>query len=245
MSSKVVIIAALEREVAPLVKGWHVLDDSISSVYRTFRRDDTIVVCAGIGAAPAKLCAERAISQFEPEILVSTGLAGALVPEMAVGRVLIPATVVNSRTGTLIRTGHGEGTLVTASGIAGPEGKRLLARQYSGLAVDMEAAAVAEVARTYKLGFSAIKAISDDSEFPVPDLERFVDANGRFLTGKFLAHVSPRPRLWRTVRQFAANSAQASQELCRVLLNLIESGKWQTGPKAVRPAANDEGIRVP
>jgi adenosylhomocysteine nucleosidase len=172
-------------------------------------------------------------------------MAGALVPEMTVGHVLIPATVVNSRTGTMIRTGHGKGTLVTASGIAGPEGKRLFARQYSGLAVDMEAAAVAEVAKVHKLGFSAVKAISDDVEFPVPDLEPFVDRNGKFLTSKFLAHIAPRPRLWGIVRQFAANSAQASQELCRVLRNLIETGKWQTGPKAVRPAANDEGIRVP
>lgn len=245
MSSKVVIIAALEREVAPLVKGWHVLDDSISSVYRTFRKDDTIVVCAGIGAAPAKVCAERAISHFAPDILVSAGLAGALVPEMPVGRVLIPATVVNSKTATLIRTGHGEGTLVTASGAAGPEGKRLLARQYSGLAVDMEAASVAEVAKANKLGFTAVKAISDDAEFPVPDFEPFVDRSGKFLTGKFLAHIASRPRLWGTVRQFAANSAKASQELCCVLRNLIESGEWQTRPQAVRPAANDEGIRVP
>lgn len=245
MSSKVVIIAALEREVAPLVKGWRVLDDSISSVYRTFEKNDTVVVCAGIGSAPAKLCAERAVSYFAPDILVSVGLAGALVPQMEVGQVLIPATIVNSRTGASTPTGHGSGTLVTASGAAGPEGKRLLARQYNGLAVDMEAVSVAEVAQRHGLGFSAVKAISDDAEFPVPDFEQFVSPEGRFLTGKFLAHVATRPRLWSTVRQFAANSRKASQELSRVLRNLIESGEWQTGRKSARPAVNKEGIRVP
>ena len=245
MSSRVAIIAALEREVAPLVKGWKVLDHSISSVYRTFQKGDTIVVCAGIGSDPAKLCAERAISHFAPEILVSAGLAGALVPGMSIGQILIPATIVNSRTGLSISTGHGKGTLVTAAGVAGPEGKRLLARQYSGAAVDMEAAFVAEVAQMHKLGFTAIKAISDDADFPVPDLEQFVNGNGKFLTRNFLAYVAARPRLWSTLRQFAVNSRQASQELCCVLLNLIESGDWQTRPKPALSAANNEGIRVP
>ncbi|HYG98988.1 MAG TPA: hypothetical protein VD837_07640 [Terriglobales bacterium] len=245
MSIKVVIIAALEREVAPLVKGWRVLDNSHSGVYRTFQHGDTTVVCSGIGFGPAQKCAESAISILTPQVVVSAGLAGALVPEMKVGQVLVPATIVNSRTGARINTGHGSGTLVSAAGIAGPEGKRLLAHQHSGLAVDMEAAAVAEVAEGHKIGFTAVKAISDDADFPVPDLERFVDDEGRFLTGKFVAHVGLHPRLWGTVRQFALNSAHASQELCRVLRNLIESGKWQVGPKSVRPAATIEGIRVP
>lgn len=243
MSCKVVIIAALEREVAPLVKGWRVLEDSISSVYRTFQQNDTVVACAGIGASPAKICAERAVSCFSPVILVSAGLAGALSPEMKVGDVLIPAIIVNARNGAQIQTGHGGGTLVTASGVAGPEAKRLLARQYSGLAVDMEAAAVAEVANSCGVGFSAVKAISDDDDFPVPELESFVDHDGKFLTGKFIAHLAPRPRLWGTVRKLAANSAKASQELCDVLRNLIESGEWLAREKVNR-IPKGEGIRV-
>jgi adenosylhomocysteine nucleosidase len=222
MSYKVAIIAALEREVAPLVKGWRVVDDGVSRVYRSFANGDTVVVCAGVGPKAARRVAEAAVAEYKPELLVSAGLAGALVPGLRVGEAIVPSVIINSASGERHETGHGSGILVSASEIAGPQAKRLFARQHDAQLIDMEAAAVIEVARRHGIAFTAVKAISDEVDFEVPELDPFVDYGGRFLTGKFVWYVALRPRMWPVVRKLAANSARASVELCNVLRKLIE-----------------------
>jgi len=229
MSYRVAIIAALEREVAPLVKGWRVLDDGVPAVYRKYAKGDTVVVCAGMGIRAARHSAEGVLYRYKPELLVSAGLAGALIRELQIGQAIVPSTIISAATGKRYVTGHGRGVLVTASGIVGLEAKRLLARQYSAELVDMEAAAVAEVAEDHGIAFTAVKAISDEAEFDLPDMDPFVDPRGRFLTGKFASHVALRPRLWGVVRKLAAHSARASMELCTSLQNLIEEGKQEPG----------------
>ena len=60
-----------------------------------------------------------------------------------------------------------------------------LLTKYGADVVDMEAAAVAQVAKERALEFAAMKAISDDAEFAMPPLTRFIDENGKFATGAF------------------------------------------------------------
>ena len=54
----------------------------------------------------------------------------------------------------------------------------------------MEGAAVAQVAKERGLKFAAVKAISDDAAFEMPPMNRFIDENGRFATGRFLMYVA-------------------------------------------------------
>ena len=244
MSVRIVVIAALEREVAPLVRGWRVINEGLAAVYRTFENDGVVVVCAGIGSRAARLTADSALSCYRPDIVFSAGLAGALTPDLKVGDQFIPATIVNSATGSRIATGHGTGVLVSASGVAGPEAKRLLARQYGAVAVDMEAAAVAEVAEKKGILFMAVKAISDEYDFALPEMEQFIHPDGRFLTRKFAAYTLMHPGTWSTVRKLAANSSQASGKLSSVLRNLIDAGKWQQS-HADLPPASGGGNRIP
>lgn len=246
MFPKVLVIAALEREVAPLVRGWRVLDEGISAPYRSYATEGAVVVCAGIGPRPAGCAADSALSLYRPQIVVSAGLAGALTPDLKVGDPFIPHTVVNSATGTRIHTAQGSnGVLVSASGVAGPEAKRLLGRQFGALAVDMEGAAVAEVAEKHGIPFMAVKTISDAYDFPVPDMEPFVDPRGRFLTAKFMYHVARHPALWSTVRKLAVNTAEASRKLCLQLRNLIDEGEWQQAGSGLLPATKPGETRVP
>jgi adenosylhomocysteine nucleosidase len=245
MSIKVLVIAALEREVASLVRGWRVVDEGIAAAYRVYEKDGAVVVCAGIGPRPARRAAESALSRYEPEIVISAGLAGALTPDLTVGDQFIPDTVVNSATGSRIATGKGNGVLISASGIAGPEAKRLLARQFGALAVDMEAAAVGEAAQRQGIPFVAVKAISDAYDFPLPDMEPFVDVHGRFLTAKFVSYTAMHPGMWGTVRKLASNSAEASGKLCSMLHNLIVEGEWQQAQRRLRPTVKPGETRVP
>jgi adenosylhomocysteine nucleosidase len=172
---------------------------------------------------------------LHPEAIVSAGLAGALVPGFHVANVVRPSSVVNSSTGQSFDAHGNNGVLVTASEVAGEEGKRLLARHFSADCADMEAAAVADVAQTHGIPFTAVKSISDEYDFEMPDLNGFIASDGRFQTRRFALFILTRPRLWPAVRQLARNSRLASLELCRELRNLILKDTAKTDSEAGRP----------
>jgi adenosylhomocysteine nucleosidase len=240
MSVSLIIIAALEREVMPVVRGWRVAPGRYSGAYRSFENDSTLVVCAGIGPRAALRVADAVLGRYKPELLVSAGLAGALAAELQPGQVFTPERVINSGTGQTFATHQGSGTLVSASSVAGLHAKRLLARQYPAQAVDMESAVIAQAAAQHGIPFLAVKAVSDPADFPVPDLEPFIDPHGRFLTARFVAHVALRPSLWSVVNKLRANSALASQQLCAELRNLM-NGAWK--PSSAAPAQEESRTR--
>jgi adenosylhomocysteine nucleosidase len=220
----IVIIAAMKQEVAPLLHdsafSWKP-STRITTGFGAWTSDRVALVCGGIGAKAATLATSRAIEEFSPALVISAGLAGALVPELHVAHVVRAACIVSSSTGARYAVLGGEGTLVTASGVAGVEGKRLLARHFNAESADMEAAHVAEVAQGHGISFAAVKSISDEYDFNMPDLNGFITAEGRFETRRFGLFIATRPRLWPVVRQLARNSRLASVELCRELRNLI------------------------
>jgi adenosylhomocysteine nucleosidase len=95
--------------------------------------------------------------------------------------------------------------------------KARLHASYHADAVDMEAAAVARLARANGLGFHAIKAISDDAGFELAGLARFADEAGYFREGTFALHVALRPVLWGKAIVLGRNSSKAVGTLTEAL----------------------------
>jgi adenosylhomocysteine nucleosidase len=220
--SRVAIVAALEREVRPLVKGWSVNQKEINGRrFRFFEKDDFVVVCAGIGAEAARRAAEAVIASYAPAVIYSAGFAGALDPALKVGDVVQPRRVMNASDGSSINFPQGEGVLVSFGSVASPAQKASLRDSYGAQAVDMEAAAVARSAEARGAAFAVVKAISDEFDFNFPAMERFVDSNGQFLQGKFLLFTVLRPWLWAKVALLARNSNRASRVLCDRLRTMM------------------------
>ncbi len=216
--SRVAIVAALEREVRPLVKDWRLTDKEYGGRrFRFFERDKTFLVCAGIGAAAARRAAEAIIAIFDPEVLYSVGFAGALDPSLRVGDVIRPARMVNSSDGSSIGLDGGEGVLVSFESIASAAQKMKLRESFGAQAVDMEAAAVARAAEAHGRRFAVLKVISDEVDFNFPSMERFVDSDGKLSEGRFALFAAVRPWLWPRVFHIARNSSRASRALCTEL----------------------------
>jgi adenosylhomocysteine nucleosidase len=219
--SRVAIVAALEREVRPLVKHWRVTEKQHSGrIFRFFESGDVVVVCGGIGAEAARRAAEAVIVLYQPGIVYSAGYAGALDPAIGIGQVMRPARVIHVGDGSSASIAGGEGVLVTASGVASPAQKQKLRESFGAQAVDMEASAVARAAEARGIEFAAIKAISDEFEFEFPAPDRFVDSEGRFLEMRFALFVALRPWSWLRVIGLARNSRQATRALCEGLQRL-------------------------
>ena len=180
--SKVAIVAALEREVRPLVKDWRVQEREVSGRrLRFFEKGDFVLVCGGIGAEAARRAAEAVIENYAPSLVYSVGFAGALDPALRIGDIVQPQRVVNAGDGSSVQLDRGEGVLVSFGSVASPEQKEKLRDSFGARSVDMEAAAVARAAEVRGVRFAVVKAISDEFDFRFPSMERFVDSSGQFL----------------------------------------------------------------
>jgi adenosylhomocysteine nucleosidase len=213
--SRVAIVAALEREVRPLVKGWRVSGKEYGGRrFKFYENGDSTAVCAGIGSEAARRAAEAVIALYGPDMIYSAGFAGALDPGLKVGDLIRPQRVVNAADGSSVQLNTGEGVLVSFGSVASPEQKAKLREAYAAQAVDMEAASVARAAEARGIRFGVVKAISDESEFALPAMERFVDPTGKFLDLKFVLFVAARPWMWAQVFCLARNTRRASRALC-------------------------------
>lgn len=221
--TKVAIVTALEREVSALAKEWTLRErDFGGRNFRFFENGQAVLVCGGIGAEAAKRATEAVIALYHPELILSAGYAGALEQSLRVGEVVRPSRVIDGNGATVAEiAGAPRAILVTDSGIADAIQKAKLANSYGAVAVDMEAASVARSAQAAGIAFAAVKVISDEYNAKLPEMDRFVTANGQFRTGAFALHVAVRPWLWASVMQLAKNSARASTALGRELSHAV------------------------
>jgi len=244
---KIAIIAAVERELFPLIKMWP--RKTITHEERDFtfyESNYAVVVCGGIGYEAGRRAAQAAIVHYSPELLITAGVAGALTPELHVGDTIFPALVIDARDSSRHETAIPNArlgnsplartVLVSSPEIAGAEQKQKLAKAYGAHAVDMESAAVAHAAHASGLPFIAIKSISDDLDFELPDMAPFI-RDGQIQSTRFAVYVALRPWLWLRVARLARNTRIASDNLCAwlresVLTNTIVPAAFGAGEDA-------------
>lgn len=218
----IAIVAAMEREVKPLIRNWNFRAmEQGGRRYRIFEDGDTALVCGGIGAAAARRATEAMIEEVKPERVLSVGFAGALDSSFRIGDIVEPGTVINAADGARTEIISGNGILVSSATVASTEQKVQLAKAYGASAVDMEAAAVAQGAQARGIEFGAVKAISDGANFSLPALDGFVAEDGTFRSGRFALYVVLRPWLWGTTVALARNSSKASEALCAAIVSYL------------------------
>jgi adenosylhomocysteine nucleosidase len=129
------------------------------------------------------------------EVLVSTGLCGALIPGLRVGDIFV-ATSVNGIAASVPRCSRpfASGPLVSIGRVAGTAAEKRALAASGAMAVDMEAAAVAERARAAGAAFFCIRAVSDvaDDDFAL-DLNAGRGEDGRFSAVRIVKQALRRP----------------------------------------------------
>lgn len=216
--ASVAIVAALDREVRPLVKRWRINNREYDGRnFKFFENDRAVLVCGGIGATAARRTCEAVIELYQPRLVISAGFAGALDPGLEAGRVLTPRLVIDARDGSRTEVSSCKGLLVSFDAVADAKQKLKLGKAYRADAVDMEAAAVACGASAHGIPFVAVKAISDEAGFEMLSLDKFIACDGQFQAGRFAMFAAVRPWLWPGVIRLQANTAKASRSLCREL----------------------------
>ena len=206
-------------ELAPLLGNVH--PEQVNGV-DLFELPRAVIAIGGIGEKFARRAAEAAVDYAQPKMLVSAGIVGAISPKLKVGDVARIREVVDVATGERYpASGGGQWVLVTSQDVSDASEKHDYLAKFGGDVVDMEAAAVAQVAKEHGLEFASIKSISDDAGFDMPPLNRFIQ-QGKFDVRRFLIYVALHPRWWGTLGKIKKNSAIATANLCTALTNLIE-----------------------
>ena len=216
---QIALVAALEREVAGIVRGWQWEKITVADTARKlYYSENAVLICAGTGAARANIAAKKLLQQYHPKLLISIGFAGSCVRQLSPGDVVVPSRVVESATNREFATICGQGTLVTLDRVAGARLKQTTATRYDAQVVDMEAAGVASAAAGAveltgtKCDFAAIKVISDGAGEEMDFLAEFITPEG-FATARFVAYIALRPALWKKVKQLQQNSQRAAAAL--------------------------------
>ncbi len=184
------IVSALRAETDSFVRG--------SSGHIRY----TVLTC-GMGLDAARLGAQRLVADGV-DAIVSWGVAGALVPELKVGDVVVTTDI-------LTPDGHAipgaapppvkfvqpfaDQTLVSAAHVVRtPAAKRELHNHSGAALVDMESSAIAQVCRDAGIACLAVRSILDRVEDTLsPALTGLIDAKGGVQLGALTARMVNNP----------------------------------------------------
>jgi nucleoside phosphorylase len=223
MKPRVAILAALSREILPLVRDWPTRLQSRGDGSMLAECDRAVAVCAGMGRDRAAYAFELAASTGPLSSVVSVGFAGGLRPEITKGSIHWPTMVIDAATGEQYAcTGEGSGTLVTVDRVLDRDSKRHIALRWNADLADMEAAAVAERARVRGLPFRTLRAVSDGADDRLPDLNAFTGKRGQFRQGAFAAYLITHPLWMPAAVRLGRNSGRAAREMARALRQVLE-----------------------
>ena len=168
-----------------------------------------------IANGPGTALVREALSQRgmdgELEGIVSTGLCGALDPELRVGDIVVSGNVPLESAARFAR-----GAVHTVDRVVITAQEKLSLREQTGaVAVDMEAAAVEQTAEEWKVPYLCVRAVSDTARSTLPlDFNRYRTARGDFSRTRIALAAIARPfTVMPQLMEFDRNCRRAADAL--------------------------------
>ena len=149
---------------------------------------EMLLAANGMGESAAALAVDRALETFPADAVVSTGICGALRPELATGDVVVAdfVTAGERRFAALPVSGSGRsktGTVYSAGHVVCSAEEKARLASAGASVVEMEAAGVAGRTIAHGLPFYCVKAVSDlAGETLVNDFNKALRKDGQFDT---------------------------------------------------------------
>jgi adenosylhomocysteine nucleosidase len=232
MKGNIAIIAAVSGELAPLVKhrtarSWNRVS-SISGVemWEYLHADGCwLAVCAGMGGRRATVALAEAEKRKNIAAICSVGWAGALKSVFEAEKIYTPSLIVDTATGEQFRPAKLSvdwPILVSTSSVADADEKQKLATMYGAGLVDMEAATLAKIALSKAIPFYCMKAISDEANAELPNINPFINDSGQLKMLPFLLNLSTRPSSWAPLAKLGKHSAAAAKNLAESLYDWLD-----------------------
>jgi adenosylhomocysteine nucleosidase len=163
------------------------------------RGPDIRLAANGAGAHRAAAAVDTALAGFHPDAIVSMGFCGALDPTLGIADIVVGTTILanggtfGAQPPTASRR-HRTGAVCSIDHVAGTAEEKAKLHVSGAIAVEMEAAGVAERAQSIGIPFFCIKSVTDlADETMANDFNAVLRPDGRFDTIKLLAASMRRP----------------------------------------------------
>ncbi len=164
------------------------------------RRDDEVRLASnGAGAHRAAGAVDNALANFRPDAIVSMGFCGALDPSLAIGDIVVATTVFAGDRAfaaepPVTDARHSTGPVCSIDHVAATAREKRTLHATGAIAVEMEAAGVAQRAQKLAVPFFCIKSVTDlADETMANDFNAVLRSDGRFDTMKVLVSILRRP----------------------------------------------------
>ena len=194
--------------------------------FRLLNGNAGVWVLGVAGAGAARLFEERLGTSEQPEMVVSAGLAGALVSELSVGDIVVGE---DSDEAFLRKLPKGAGKARTMGKIhtvdaiaATAKEKTDLGKQTGAIMCDMESARIAGICHREGIPFAAVRAVSDTMAFdmPVPPAYLADPKTGKPDVLRLLGALITRPTRIPAFVQMIRDASRARRMLHHFLSNL-------------------------
>jgi len=215
---RLAIVAALERELRPA---------------RRKLGKEAIYLAMGMGREMVEARLALFLRQMSPGMLILTGFAGGLTPELESGDLILAEAVLRPgaeeiRTDEHLLAEAGEalgdvrrGRLLTVARPASGEEKNRLGKDFQAVAVDMESWWAAALAREAGVPFLCLKGILDPLDRPLPRFIAGVGPTGRPTSEAWLTLLK-HPRELPDLLWLAGAAHRVSGALVPALSRLVE-----------------------
>ncbi|MHB9073885.1 MAG: phosphorylase family protein [Desulfobaccales bacterium] len=242
---RTLIVAALIQEVQPFLRRVQARPRrDLGLPAWDWEPEAAVVALSGMGPAAARRATETLISLCRPQLLVSMGFGGALVPGLAVGDVVLGETFWHYNPGTRKLTAGARppaprplmqlsqalktaglttvnASLVTTTRIIPKkdQGEPLTALPHPVL--DLETGVLAEVAAAHNLPFLSLRAITDTAGEEIPEFLRNAgDKDATVGVGAALKWLAQDFRRTQDLLRLWRSSRRAAQALSEALIIL-------------------------
>jgi adenosylhomocysteine nucleosidase len=257
------LIAAMPDEISPLLKQLRKHDKTTLRGFPLYRftvaGNHCSLIESGMGPGRAQRAAEALIESIHPDLLISFGFCGAVMPGLSAGDLAVARRSILYREDTISSGNSIElpasskamrimGTIceksdckvvqsdfITSEIILNKKELRdILPIDIANPVLDMETWAVARIAGQGGIPILAIRAVSDSAEEELEfSLDQFVDSEMNIRIGRILRAIARKPRIIPQLLRLAKNAKIAGRNLAVALDGLLGGYIISSGPSDI------------
>lgn len=233
--SQLLIASALLEEIRDL-KGKLATDCTIHFKPAVLRRGllfgrEVNLLATGIGAKQTHKALTQVLSELKTAALLFVGFAGSTSPLAKTGALILGEKVVDTDTGESFMADadllagakeackvgglehHVGGMATVGKIICNPHEKASIGILHNSLALDMEVAVAAKIAKQQGIPFLAVKAVLDPLEMELPDLKDCIDDEGGAKPLMLMGHLVKTPGDMMKLPQLQYCASQARESI--------------------------------
>lgn len=207
----------------PILVCFAVKEESRDFEKRCASKTDIRVIQTGIGPQNAERSIRKALQESKPGLVISSGFAGALNPEIAVGTVVFDCDPDSALFDRLLSVGACSATFESVARVltTALEKRTRWIGSHKDV-VDMESATIRAICAEASIPSATIRVISDAADEDLPlDFNSLMDPNSRIRYSKLAWQIVQSPALVIRLIRFARRTRWAARILSFTLDQVI------------------------